>query len=243
MLESGYRHDPDVLLTIPLISRPFHSLTHSPSSPSHPQMDGPPINSKQPISPISQLLQNLGMTRVDLTRHSDQMRQFLTAENANSLRAFSNPGESDADSATSPTVLSQPGRAKSRSISAADAPISLPPPPPPPCSFPPATPIKTEPDEPSASSSSLRRFESMDEIIERQNRRSRRERRTRRERDTSPGAPSHSPTRSTLRTSSGHSRTASTRDSRRVRMTDDSLPANLAPSQVSRDPGLLFPCP
>ena len=200
-------------------------------------MDGPPINSKQPISPISQLLQNLGMTRDDLTRHSDQMRQFLTAENANSLRAFSNAADSDADSATSPTVPSQPGRAKSRSISAADAPISLPPPPPPPpCSFPPATPIKTEPVEPSVSSSSVRRFESMDEIIERQNRRTRRERRSRRERDTSPGALSHSPTRSSLRTSSGHPRTASTRNSGRVRIADDSLPANLALSQVSRTP-------
>jgi len=192
-------------------------------------MDGLSINTNQPISPISQLLQNLGMTRDDLTRHSDQMRQFLTTENTNSLRAFSNP-ESDADSAKSPTVHSQTLRAKSRSVSAADAP----PPPPPPPSLPPAPPIKTEPIELPASSS-IRRFESMDEIIERQNRRTRRERRSRRERDASPGGP-HSPTRSALR-ASGHPRTTATRETRdsgRAKATDDSLPADIDLSQVSR---------
>jgi hypothetical protein len=143
-------------------------------------MDDPSLNSAKPISPISQLLKNLGMTRDDLTRHSDQMRQFLTAQNANSLRAFSNAeaeSDADAESVKSPTMLPRALRAKSRSISAADAP--------PPPSFPPATPIKTEPDELTASSS-VRRFESMDEIIERQNRRSKRERRSRREREASP---------------------------------------------------------
>lgn len=39
-------------------------------------------------SPIGLLLESLGMTREDLTRHSAQMREFLTAENANSLRAL-----------------------------------------------------------------------------------------------------------------------------------------------------------
>ncbi|KAH9074839.1 hypothetical protein EDB83DRAFT_2353754 [Lactarius deliciosus] len=173
-------------------------------------MDAGPIPTNLPVSPISQLLQNLGMTRDDLTRHSDQMRQFLTTEHANSFRAFST-AESDADSATSPTLLPQTVHPKSRSVSAADAPP-----------FPPATPIKTEPIEPS---SSLRRFESMDEIIERQNRRSRRERRSRRGRDTSP-APPHSPTHSALRPS-GHSHTS---DSGRVKTTDDS---NFGPSQDS----------
>ena len=187
-------------------------------------MDDPPANSPKPISPISQLLKNLGMTRDDLTRHSDQMRQFLTAENANSLRAFSN-AESDTDSVKSPTMLPRALRAKSCSISAADAP--------PPPSFPPATPIKTEPIEPTASSS-VRRFESMDEIIERQNRRSKRERRSRREREASPNI--HSPTRSSLR-ASGHSRSITTRDGRdlgRVRAMDDFLPANTGLSQVRR---------
>jgi len=180
-----------------------------------PYMDDPSTISAKPVSPISQLLQNLGMTRVDLTRHSDQMRQFLTAENANSLRAFSN-AESDADSVKSPTMLPRGLRAKSRSISAADAP--------PPPSLTPATPIKAEPVEPAPSS--LRRFESMDEIIERQNRR------RRREREASPGI--HSPTRSSLR-ASGHSRSAATRDTRdsgRARTMDDSLPANTGLSQV-----------
>ena len=173
-------------------------------------MDASPVPKNLPVSPISQLLQNLGMTRDDLTRHSDQMRQFLTTEHANSFRAFSK-GESDADSAKSPTLPSQTIQPKSRSVSAADAPP-----------FPPATPIKTEPIE---SSSSLRRFESMDEIIERQNRRTRRERRSRRERDTSPALP-HSPTHSTLRPS-GHPRAS---DSGRVKSADDS---NFGLSQAS----------
>jgi hypothetical protein len=191
-------------------------------------MDDPSLNSAKPISPISQLLKNLGMTRDDLTRHSDQMRQFLTAQNANSLRAFSNAEsdvDADADSVKSPTMLPRALRAKSRSISAADAP--------PPPSFPPATPIKTEPVELTASSS-VRRFESMDEIIERQNRRSKRERRSRREREASPSI--HSPTRSSLR-ALGHSRSTATRDTResgRARMMDDSLPANIGFSQVGR---------
>jgi hypothetical protein len=191
-------------------------------------MDDPSLNSAKPISPISQLLKNLGMTRDDLTRHSDQMRQFLTAQNANSLRAFSNAesdADADADSVKSPTMLPRALRAKSRSISAADAPA--------PPSFPPATPIKTEPVELTASSS-VRRFESMDEIIERQNRRSKRERRGRREREASPSI--HSPARSSLR-ASGHSRSAATRDtreSRRARAMDDSLPANIGFSQVGR---------
>lgn len=189
-------------------------------------MDDPSLASPKPISPISQLLKNLGMTRDDLTRHSDQMRQFLTAQNANSLRAFSNAesdGDADADSVKSPTMLPRALRAKSRSISTADAP-PLP-------SFPPATPIKAEPVEITASSS-VRRFESMDEIIERQNRRSKRERRSRRERETSPSI--HSPTRTSLR-ASGHSRSTTTRDARdsgRARAIDDSLPANTGFSQV-----------
>jgi hypothetical protein len=187
-------------------------------------MDDPSLNSAKPISPISQLLKNLGMTRDDLTRHSDQMRQFLTAQNANSLRAFSNAeSDADADSVKSPTILPRVLRAKSRSISAADAP--------PPLSFPPATPIKTEPVELTASSS-VRRFESMDEIIERQNRRSKRERRSRREREASPSI--HSPTRSSLR-ASGYSRSTATRDTRdsgRARAIDDSLPANTGFLQV-----------
>ncbi|KAI0272767.1 hypothetical protein BC834DRAFT_362559 [Gloeopeniophorella convolvens] len=170
-------------------------------------MDAKAAKAKQPISPISQLLHNLGMTRDDLTRHSDQMRQFLTAEDANSLRALSG-ADSDADSVKSPTVIPAQIRAKSHSVSAADAPP-----------FPPVTPVKTEPAEPP---SSLRRFQSMDQIIERQNRRSRRERRGRRDRDTSP-APPHSPTHSSSRASSHR-----TRDSGRAKLADDSLPSSLS---------------
>ncbi len=79
-------------------------------------MDTTPIPTNLPVSPISQLLQNLGMTRDDLTRHSDQMRQFLTTEHANSFRVFSK-AESDTDSAKSPTLLSQTVHPKSRDVS------------------------------------------------------------------------------------------------------------------------------
>jgi hypothetical protein len=94
------------------------------------------------------------------------MHQFLLAEGVNLLHPFSNADE-DEDDVMSPTVIHQAVHAKLRSISVADTPTQPSQPPPPlPCSFPLATPIKTQLDEPSTSSS-LYRFESMDEIIER----------------------------------------------------------------------------
>lgn len=47
-------------------------------------------------SPIAQLLDSLGMTREDLSRHSAQMREFLTAENAKSLNASTGDQEGPA---------------------------------------------------------------------------------------------------------------------------------------------------
>ena len=70
------------------------------------------------------MLESAAMTRDDLTHHSDQMRQFPTAQDANSLRAFSNAeSDADADSVNNPTMLPRALRAKLRSISTAGAPL------------------------------------------------------------------------------------------------------------------------
>jgi hypothetical protein len=104
--------------------------------------------------------------------------------------------------------------------------------PPLPCSFPPATPIKTEPDEPSTSSP-LHHFESMDEIIERQNRRSRREHHSKHKCDTSSSTLPYSPTCSSLH-ALGYSRAAAaTCDLGRAKVIDDSLPSDVTLLQVS----------
>ncbi|KAA1468866.1 hypothetical protein DENSPDRAFT_878470 [Dentipellis sp. KUC8613] len=161
-----------------------------------------------PTSPISLLLQNLGMTREDLTRHSDQMRQFLTAENANSLRAFVSE-QPEGETERTPSLSAAQIRSKSRSLSFTDAPSSS-------ARTPtPATPIKTEPVE---VTTSLRRFDSMEMVIERQNKRSKRDRRNRREREASPALPP-SPSLSALRSDPF----ASSRDSRRVNGPGDSF--------------------
>jgi hypothetical protein len=101
-----------------------------------------------------------------------------------------------------------------------------------PCSFPPAMPIKTELDEPSALSP-LHHFESMDEIIERQNQRSRREHHSKCKCDTSPSTLSYSPTRSSLHTLGYSHATAAMHDLGCAKAIDDSLPSDVALSQVS----------
>ncbi|KAI0058984.1 hypothetical protein BV25DRAFT_1890520 [Artomyces pyxidatus] len=189
-------------------------------------MAAPPAKRHNPISPISQLLQSLGMTRDDLTRHSDQMRQFLTAENASSSRT-SGHELSDDESVHTPTPTPSQLPSKSRSVSTADASLSTRTTPPP------VTPIKTEPVE---SSSSLRRFDSMDMIIERQNRRSKRDRRSKRERDDSPALPRSPSLSRSRRAASVQSRDSgrvllsaeqlSTRDSL---LQDDTLPPPVTP--------------
>jgi len=141
-----------------------------------------PPSKHHPISPISQLLHNLGMTRDDLSRHSDQMRQFLTTENANSLRAFAQE-RAEVESSTTPAPSFIKARSKSRSFSATDASMSSRPTPPP------VTPVKAEPVEPSTS---LRRYDSMEAVIERQNRKSKRGRRHRKTSPAPPRSPSFS---------------------------------------------------
>ncbi|KAI0322806.1 hypothetical protein OF83DRAFT_1091849 [Amylostereum chailletii] len=142
-------------------------------------------SSKGPVSPISQLLHGLGMTRDDLTRHSDQMRQFLVTENAGSLRALiQEPPEPDI--ATTPTLAPAQSRPKSRSYSVSDASVAAHQTPPP------ITPIKSEPVEPVLSA---RRFDSMEEVIERQNRNKRRTRQVPEESPSPPPSSSRSVSR------------------------------------------------
>lgn len=129
-------------------------------------------------SPISQVLSTLGLTREDLMRHSDQMRQFLTAEDANSLRVLTreitNPGS---------TTLST-SRARSNSLVNAsgsrDSPVPATP----------ATPIKAEPSDQPLPQHSHRTMDSMEMIMERKSRQSKRDKKGRRDRSALPPLPS-----------------------------------------------------
>lgn len=113
-------------------------------------------------SPISQLLQSLGMTREDLNKRSDQMRQFLTADSVSS-RVFEHANSaSNATNSTNDT-RSRSSLSRARSTSFLDASSAV--------STPPRTPIKREPSEsalPSLSSSSSRPLDTMEAVIERQ---------------------------------------------------------------------------
>lgn len=153
------------------------------------------------ISPISRLLHTLGITREDLEKRSDQMRQFLTAENANSLRVAGHDNTHNSSSSsdlrpvtksTSSTVSLARSRSRTNSYSFRD-------------STPPVTPVKSESFEGSVP---LRQFDSMEMVIERQRRQSRREKRERREREREsmtranvPQPPSPSPSNTPSNTS------------------------------------------
>ncbi|KDQ61445.1 hypothetical protein JAAARDRAFT_66557 [Jaapia argillacea MUCL 33604] len=148
------------------------------------EMAGPHAVPSSSLSPVSELLKSMGMTREDLSRHSEQMKQFLTAENAPSFRVFAQENSAVQDRRT-PASVSVP---RSRSNSVADASVvhrTTPPP---------VTPVKTEPiDIPMPS----RQMDSMEMIIERKNRMSKKERRGRRERErTLAPPPSPSPSQS-----------------------------------------------
>ncbi|KAF9462868.1 hypothetical protein BDZ94DRAFT_1298182 [Collybia nuda] len=125
------------------------------------------------ISPISQLLHTLGITKEDLEKRSNQMRQFLTAEDANSLRVADRDCLSSASDlrsmsqSTSSASSITHSRSRTNSYSCRD-------------STPPTTPIKSESVE---GSLSLRHFDSMEMVIERQRRQNRKEKKERRERE------------------------------------------------------------
>ncbi|KAI6024083.1 hypothetical protein BKA83DRAFT_4267506 [Pisolithus microcarpus] len=119
---------------------------------------------QKPVSPISQVLQSIGLTRQDLLRHSDQMRQFLTTEDVNSLCALTTAARSHSRSLSRPSAST----------------VSQTPPP--------STPVKSEPIEPAMP---LRHMDSMEMILERKSRQAKREKRGKKEKERS--APSPSP--------------------------------------------------
>ena len=159
------------------------------------------------VSPISQILSNLGMTREELTKRTDSMRQFLHADDdvpkrvAERDKRFRERSGSDLRNYTRSTASTS---SLSRSLSRASSTSMR-------DATPPATtPVKSEPHEASAP---LRTMDSMEMVIARQ-RRQRRERREReRESKPQPGhPPSPSPSLSNASLSSrprDHSRTAS----------------------------------
>lgn len=115
----------------------------------------------KPTSPISQVLQSLGLTREDLLRHSDQMRQFLTAEDANSLRVLTKEISEPGSTSFASGSRARAGSTTSRSNAS-----------------PPRTPVKSEPAEPT----SMRHMDSMEMVIERKSRQHKRDRKGRKER-------------------------------------------------------------
>ncbi|KAF8225535.1 hypothetical protein L208DRAFT_1305862 [Tricholoma matsutake] len=129
------------------------------------------------VSPISQLLHTLGITREDLEKRSDQMRQFLTAQNLDFDPLRITKPETSIDSSfgaeTRLTSMASTSTASSsRSMSRANS-YSL-------RDTTPITPVKSEIIECSVP---LRHFDSMEMVIERQRRQNRRERKERRGRE------------------------------------------------------------
>ncbi|KAI0343260.1 hypothetical protein BDW22DRAFT_1394173 [Trametopsis cervina] len=113
-----------------------------------------PHLSKNPISPISQLLKTLGMTREDLVQHTEQMRAHLSQ---------SIPPQTQ-EPLKSKTSLEQRSRTASLSnLVKTDSPP------------PPVTPVKAEPVEHSIPSSS-RAMDTMQLVMERKSRQAKRER-------------------------------------------------------------------
>ncbi|KAF6761656.1 forkhead box protein I1 [Ephemerocybe angulata] len=128
------------------------------------------------VSPISQLLQSMGMTREDLHKRSNEMRQFLTANDpmAQRVTELTSQGyRSRSSSDLRPNTRSSSSsfsmaRSQSRASTHSRRDMS-----------PPATPVKTEYD----SGPSLHRpMDNMEMIIERQ-RQSRKERKSKRGRE------------------------------------------------------------
>ncbi|OCH96222.1 hypothetical protein OBBRIDRAFT_701924, partial [Obba rivulosa] len=118
---------------------------------------------RNPTSPISQLLQTLGMTREDLSRHSEQMRQFLTAGSAKSSCAFSSQPEIQ-----DPKSLDSRSHVRSRATSLINASATAQSP------TPPVTPVKAEPMDALLPSRSM---DQMHLVMERKSKNKQRERR------------------------------------------------------------------
>ncbi|KAF9485486.1 hypothetical protein BDN70DRAFT_795750 [Pholiota conissans] len=114
-------------------------------------------------SPISKLLETLGLTRDDLSVHSQQMRQFLTADTNLPQRVQERDAEFRARTGSDLRSISRslgPSSSMSRSLSRASS-SSLR------DGTPPATPVKPEPHD---AEIPQRRMDSMDVVLERQRR-------------------------------------------------------------------------
>lgn len=135
----------------------------------------------KPISPISHLLQKIGLTRGDLSWHSDKMRQFLTTQDAKSLRDFSAESADVQQSIASLEKFRACSQSSSNSRQNASAPPQTPPP---------STPVKSEPVEPIMS---LRHMDSMEMILEQKSRRAKRGKRGKKEKEKERAVPSPSP--------------------------------------------------
>ncbi|KAK0202965.1 hypothetical protein DFS33DRAFT_1489024 [Desarmillaria ectypa] len=130
-------------------------------------------------SPISQLLNTLGITREELHKRSDQMRQFLTADSAYSSRVSDRDSSSKSSSASllrSTSLSTTSASTSARSFSRASSSSMMD------ASPPPSTPIKSEPvDGPLPQ----RHHDTMEEVIERQRlaRKERRDKKGRRDKE------------------------------------------------------------
>jgi len=127
------------------------------------------------VSPISQLLHTLGITREDLNKRSDQMRQFLTADDALSSRVHERDSASRPRSGSdlhSSSRSTGSSRLSARSLSRASSSSVRE-------TSPPTTPVKSEPND---GQIPHRRMDSMEMVLERQ----RRHRKSRKERERDP---------------------------------------------------------
>ncbi|PFH51893.1 hypothetical protein AMATHDRAFT_74590 [Amanita thiersii Skay4041] len=159
------------------------------------------------VSPISQMLYTLGMTREDLSKRSHEMRQFLTSQESPTSRVAKHSATCNTrcDSVESTGSIS---RSISRPRSSSLRELS-----------PPTTPVKTEPHE---SSAVLRHGLRMDYVMERKRRYNKKEKRTRREKEreltmgsSAPHPPSPSPS-SASHTSLNLDSFMHSRDDRRI---------------------------
>lgn len=186
----------------PLVFSPSTSAATTTTSAPFPTMP-------EPVSPISQVLLSIGLTRDDLLRHSDQMRQFLTHHDPPTTRPFSaDPPEHPAPPA---------GLTRTRSVSRSHASAH-------PQTPPPSTPVKAEPVEPAMP---LRQMDSMEMILERKSRQAKREKKAK-GKDRPP--PSPSPARASFSLDAF----MQSRDSRRVAGPDQSDSSSSIAPQVSR---------
>ena len=151
----------------------------------------------KPISPISQVLQSIGLTRDDLLRHSDQMRHFLTHHDPSTIQPFSADPSEHASAAG--------GSSRTRSVSHSNPPAHSQTPSP-------STPVKSEPIEPTMP---LRQMDSMEMILERKSRQAKREKKAK-------GKDRPHPSPSPARPSFSLDAFMQSRDSRRVPDSDQS---------------------